>query len=223
MQHVGNAPVFLDAQTGNLMVDTDAIGEMESGRGGRARRAARKRNRAARLMSRADYLDDGDDDMPEARLNLVESYRLAGAANLIQENQWDGLGSTTLVASGTGNLNDTLNRTFWAKSLVMDSDDPSSILVTSITIAGMPLNIGSQGIPLSVWSRDSTRFSSVIGRRSINVGQQFRVNLSNIDTGSGHFVSGGLLGDELQPGVAQQAMEKVLIDAALAMVDVGQR
>lgn len=221
----GLVPVMLDPQTGELLMESGEVGRFGRGRARRIdRRADRHSAKAAYYNSlRADNDDDDDDDfMPAARSNLVDSYRLAGAANLIQENQIDGLGFTAIVASGTGTLTDTLNRQFWTKSVILESDDPSSIVVTAISVAGIPVNVGSQGTPLSLWSRDSTRFSQVIGRRSIGVGQQFRVSLQNIDSGSGHTVSGGLVGDELQMGVAQQAMEKVMIDAALALVDVGR-
>jgi hypothetical protein len=220
---------YIDTATGEVFADS-GVGDVDSGaafgrgRSARlARRASRARGRAAKYEAMLADADESDADleMPAARANLVESYRLAGAANLVQENQFDGLGFTTIAASGTGNLTDTLNRTFWAKSVILDSDDPSSIIVTGITVAGLPVNVGSQGIPLSLWSRDSTRFMQVIGRRPINVGQQFRINLQNIDAGSGHTVSGGLIGDELSPYMAQQALEKVLIDAALALSGVG--
>lgn len=220
----GLVPVLLDPATGELLMESGEVGRFGGPRS--QRRWARRQQRHAAKATYYDALqgdDDDDDYMPPARSNLVDSYRLAGAANLIQENQIDGLGFTAIVASGTGTLIDTLNRQFWAKSVILESDDPSSIIVTAISVAGIPVNVGSQGTPLSLWSRDSTRFSQVIGRRSISVGQQFRVSLQNIDTGSGHTVSGGLVGDELQMGVAQQAMEKVMIDAALALVDVGRR
>lgn len=218
----GLVPVLLDSATGELFMEGGA-GEVGRFGAGRARRRERRAERLDGRLSRLRGDDYDDEDMPAARSSLVDSYRLAGAANLIQENQIDGLGFTAIAASGTGSLTDTLNRQFWAKSVILESDDPSSIIVTAISVAGIPVNVGSQGTPLSLWSRDSTRFSQVIGRRSISVGQQFRVTLQNIDAGSGHTVSGGLVGDELQMGVAQQAMEKVMIDAALALVDVGRR
>lgn len=222
----GLVPVLLDPSTGELLMESGEVGRFGGPRSQRrwSRRSQKHAAKQAYYDSlRGDDDDDADDYMPPARSNLVDSYRLAGAANLIQENQIDGLGFTAIVASGTGTLTDTLNRQFWAKSVILESDDPSSIVVTAIAVAGIPVNVGSQGTPLSLWSRDSTRFSQVIGRRSISVGQQFRVSLQNIDAGSGHTVSGGLVGDELQMGVAQQAMEKVMIDAALALVDVGRR
>lgn len=224
-------PVFLDPATGDLFADP-GVGGDDSGAflrrspAGLARRARRAESRAAARRARAAVLfdeDEDDDVMPQARSSLVESYRLAGAANLINADQFDGLGFTTIAASATGTLTDTLNRQFWAKSLCLDSDDPASLVVTAVSVAGIPINVGSLGAPLSLWSRDSTRFSTTLGRRAISVGQQFRVSLQNIDAGSGHQVSGVIIGDELMPGIAQQAMEKVVIEAALALSDVGYR
>lgn len=214
-------PAFVDAATGEVFLDT-ASGEIAG-----PRRSGRLNRRAQRKAAKADYLSalaDGEDEdeefvIPRARRDMVESYRLAGAANLVQENQVNGLGSTAIAASSTGTLSNALTRTFWCKSLVIDSDDPSSILVTGLSIAGMPINVGSAGMPASTWSRDSTRFMQTMGRRAILVGQIFLVNLSNVDAGSGHTVTAGLIGDELQPGIAQQAAEATLIEGALALVN----
>lgn len=217
-------PAFVDAATGEVFLDT-ASGEIAG-----PRRSGRLNRRAQRKAAKAEYLSaladgEGDEDgefvIPRARRDMVESYRLAGAANLVQENQVNGLGSTAIAASSTGTLSNVLTRTFWCKSLVIDSDDPSSILVTGLSIAGLPINVGTAGMPASTWSRDSTRFMQTMGRRVIMVGQTFLVNLSNVDAGSGHTVTAGLIGDELQPGIAQQAMEAQLIEGALSLVNAG--
>jgi hypothetical protein len=212
MSQIGFAPVHMD-QSGNMFVDTDNVQGYDESDGvggpGRISRLARRQNRLARkyAAASADYVDE----MPTADL-----YQLAAAKGLLQENQFDGLGSVAVAASGTGSLTDTLNRDVWAKSLVLDSDDPTSILVTSVTVAGLPYNVGSKGAPLSSWGSTSTRFGISFGRRPIGVGQAVVVNVSNLDAGAAHTVTGNLIVDELAPYMVQRLRERTLLEMIAA-------
>lgn len=217
MSHfVGMVPAYAN-ENGDIEVDADEL-EVESGRLGDrflARRQRRLGNRMARLDSRMarraelPEASDADDAVP-----IADAYQAAATAGLLVENQINGLGDETIAGSNVGALDDTLNRNFWAKSLVLDSDAPQVVLVTGITIAGLPVNVGAKGSPLSMYLRDSTRFGISFGRRMIQVGQVFRVTFENIDT-SPHIVSGGLIGDELNPYSAQAWMESLLIKGAI--------
>jgi hypothetical protein len=157
-------------------------------------------------------------DIPEEEVPMeaapADVYQAAAASGMISENQFNGLGSTTLAASGTGTLSDTINRNLWGKSLVLNSDAPAQVLVTGITVAGLPVNIGALGAPLSMFSHDSTRFGISFGRRLALTGQTFLVNVTNIDTGSAHQVAGGIIADELNPYAMQKWMETMLLQAA---------
>lgn len=228
---VGSAPVYLNEATGDLIADVNAIGEMgemgevdgvESGYVFQPRRARRRQRRLARIDARRARLAQkwgmaeeadagGDDDAP-----ILDLYQQATALGAVTENQYDGLGSDSLAAGGTGQLADILNRNVWAKGFVLDSDDPPSILVTAITIAGLPVNIGSEGAPLSLFASNSTRFGIQFGRRPILVGQRVVIDLLNIDS-SGHIASGVLVCDELNPYMTQQLWERVLVQAAVDM------
>lgn len=218
---------YVDA-SGNIMVDTDSIGGDDEGgalfrrgpgRGGvrRARKIARLRRRLAALES-ADpvVLDDGDDD-EGGQPPVLDLYQHAVSLGAVQENQFNGLGSVAITAGSTGNLTDTINRNIWGKGIVLDSDDPPSILVTAITVAGLPINIGSAGAPMSVFRHDSTRFGIQFGRRIALTGQAVRVSLSNIDT-SGHTVSGVVVCDEMNPYMTQALWERMLTRAAVDMM-----
>jgi hypothetical protein len=118
MEQIGSVPLYLNPQTGEVNVDPEDVNEVaESGRIGR------RRGRGQAF------------DAP-----IADVYQAAAAAGMINENQYNGLGNADIAASGTGSITDTINRNLWGKSLVLDSDDAPSILVTSITIAGLPLN-----------------------------------------------------------------------------------
>lgn len=219
---VGSAPVYLNEQTGDLIADVNAIGDVEGAESGavyRPRRQARRARRLNRLGARQGRLASkwgmGDDE-EEEEAPILDLYQQATALGAVTENQYDGLGSDSMAAGGTGQLADTLNRNVWAKGFVLDSDDPPSILVTAITIAGLPVNIGSEGAPLSLFASNSTRFGIQFGRRPILVGQRVVVDLLNIDS-SGHIASGVLVCDELNPYMTQQLWERVLVQAAVDM------
>jgi hypothetical protein len=216
MSMVGYAPVHIN-QSGDIIADLGAMDD-EGGalfRRNPERRSARINRRIGRLQSRlgpavANDVDDTDDEP------ILDLYQQATALGAVTENQFDGLGSATLAAAGTGSINDTLNRNVWAKGFVLDSDDPPSIGVTSITVAGLPVNIGSGSAPLSMFAANSTRFGIQFGRRPILVGQRVVVNFVNLDASS-HFVQGALVCDELNPYMTQQLMERVLVGAAVDM------
>ncbi|NDC64323.1 MAG: hypothetical protein EBZ59_10150 [Planctomycetia bacterium] len=225
---VGSAPVYLNEATGDLIADVNAIGEMgevdgmdDSGAVFSPRRMRRGQRRLARIDRRrarlaakygiAEETESDDSDAP-----ILDLYQQATALGAVTENQYDGLGSDSLAAGGTGQLADILNRNVWAKGFVLDSDDPPSILVTAITIAGLPVNIGSEGAPLSLFASNSTRFGIQFGRRPILVGQRVVIDLLNIDS-SGHIASGVLVCDELNPYMTQQLWERVLVQAAVDM------
>lgn len=223
MPMVGTVPVYLDEATGDLIADVNQIGDMDDDEGGavyrprRVQRLLKKRGRLSSRLGRAGYSEpapaahESDDSEP-----ILDLYQQATALGAVTENQYDGLGSTSIAASSTSTLSDTLNRNVWAKGFVLDSDDPPSILVTAITVAGLPVNIGSKGANLSLFAMNSTRFGIQFGRRPILVGQQVVVSLSNIDS-SGHVVSGTLVVDELNPYMTQQLWERVLVQAAVDM------
>lgn len=178
------------------------------------RREARLGRREARLMSKLDYEEEEEEPVSYEQ-SPADVYQAAAAAGMISENQYNGLANVALLASGAGFLSDTVNRNLWGKSLVLDSDAPALVLVTGISVAGLPVNVGAKGAPLSMFSATSTRFGISFGRRLALTGQTFLVNLLNIDAGSGHVASGGIIADELNPYAMQKWMEYMLLQAAV--------
>jgi hypothetical protein len=218
MSHIGNVPVFFDESTGEVSIDQDELEGLVGSFGG-GRGVDRRVNRLSRRLGRLqDKQAQGNvDAMGYAQgESPADIYSAAAAAGLITENQINGLGSVALVASGTGALTDTINRTMWAKSIVLDSDSPEDILVTGITVAGIPIHIGSKGTPLAVFEKDSTRFGISFGRRMAMTGQSFEVDLSNLDAGAAHTVTGGLVADELDPYVYNRWIQMSLLQAIQA-------
>lgn len=226
---IGTVPVYAD-ESGEVYVDPEDVGAMDDEEEagvvwpfGRQARLSRIDRRIARLESRraalmgpgvAPAAAPAPAEEPIMEAAPADIYQAAAAAGMIQENQYNGLGSVAIAASGVGFLQDTINRNLWGKSLVLDSDSPASMLVTSITVAGLPVNVGAQGTPLAMFEKDSTRFGISFGRRLALTGQTFRVDLQNIDAGSAHNALGGIIADELNPYAMQRWMEHMLLTAA---------
>jgi len=220
-QIIGTVPVYAD-DNGEVFVDpADVDSDSEEagflGLGKRARlsridrRLGRLERRRGRVLSK---FDDYEEEVPMEAAPQADVYQAAAAAGMISENQFNGLGNVSLVASGTGSLSDTINRNLWGKSLVLTSDAPDQVIVTGVTVAGLPVNVGSQGAPLSMFAHDSTRFGISFGRRLALTGQTFQVNLQNVDAGNAHNVNGGIIADELNPYAMQRYMESMLLAAA---------
>jgi len=213
MSQIGSVPLYLDQATGEVYVDPNDVESGAIGDRFREHRAARLERRIGRLQNRQERLMSGGEstsDYAPADLRQAAAQR-----GMVAENQYNGLGSIAIAASGTAFLSDQINRNLWGKSLVLNSDDVPSILVDQITVAGLPVHIGTLGTPLSMFQHDSTRFGISFGRKLALVGQTFRVDLSNIDAGGGHTVSGGIIADELNPYAMQAWMENMLLQAVV--------
>lgn len=222
---IGNVPLYADEATGEVFVDpADAqVGaadeDEESGFLGFGKKAKLRRveKRLGRLQHRREKLQSklgsGEDTMFDAA--PADLYQLAAASGMVNENQYNGLGNVTVPKTGASALlTDTINRNLWGKSLVLDSDSPSSVLVTSITVAGLPINVGNKGTPLSMFATNSTRFGISFGRKLALTGQTVVVTLVNIDTAADHFGTGGIIADEMNPYAMQRWMEQMLLTAA---------
>lgn len=228
---VGSVPLYA-TESGTLYVDqgdiNDGVGSIEPrDRGSRrdrrtTRKLARLGKRETRLLAR---LEDDEDDAQVSEVDTVtrrmevpaDIYAAAAANGMITESQYEGLGSASIAALGTGALSDTVNRNIWVKSIVLDSevDGIGFLLVTAITFAGLPVNVGSLGAPLRTFSHDSTRFGINFGRRLVSVGQQIRITFSNVGAAA-YVVSGDAICDELNPYAAQKWMEQMLLQAAVS-------
>ena len=222
---IGSVPLYADEATGEVFVDpadasVGAVDEDDDESGfiglGKKARARRIEKRIARLQRRREKIADkleGEPTMFEAA--PADLYQLAAASGMVNENQYNGLGSVTVPKTGaTATLSDTINRNLWGKSLVLDSDSPASVLVTAITVAGLPINVGNKGTPLSMFATNSTRFGISFGRKLALTGQTVVVTLVNIDAANDHTVSGGIIADEMNPYAMQRWMEQMLLTAA---------
>jgi hypothetical protein len=222
---IGSVPLYADEATGEVFVDPadaqvgSAADEDDSGFLGLGAKAKARRieKRIARLQRRRDKVSskqqEGDGTMFDAA--PADLYQLAASSGMVNENQFNGLGAVVVLKTGANaTLQDTINRNLWGKSLVLDSDAPSVILVMAITIAGLPLNVGNQGTPLSMFATNSTRFGISFGRKLALTGQSVVVTLSNVDTANDHTVSGGIIADEMNPYAMQRWMEQMLLTAA---------
>jgi hypothetical protein len=150
-----------------------------------------------------------------------DMYQAASAAGMVTENQFNGLGSVEIPARtekgpGVAKLQDCVNRNLWMKSLVLDAGEGADrVLVASVTVAGLPINVGNQGTPLSMFATNSTRFGTSFGRRLSLTGQSVVISLEN-HSDKPVFVSGGIICDEINPYAMQKYMEQMLLSAAVA-------
>lgn len=197
---IGTLPVYEDPQTGEVYADVGAV--QRSANLGRFAGIGRQPIAPVAAVQR-----------PRAP-SMADAYQAAAAGGMVQENQFDGLGSTSVGAGVTGSLTNTVNRTYWVKSIVLTaSAGAGTMLVTAITIAGLPLNIGSNGVPVEMFGSTSTRFGLSFGRRLVQTGQVVLVSLSNAGAAAVS-VAGGLIVDEVNPYAAQKWTEQTLLAAA---------
>ena len=77
------------------------------------------------------------------------------------------------------------------------------VTITSITIAGLPMNIGSQSAPIELFAPGEVK--GRLGHRLALVGQTIRVGLWN-PTGMKLVVSGGVFADEMNPYAFDKSM-----------------
>lgn len=222
MPIVGNVPVHYDPQSGEVFVDpADAqVGDIDDvAESGRVYWPFGKRARGRRQVVRAARRGYAAPEVAEE--SPADLYQAAAAQGMVQENQFNGLGYASIAAAssstspGSGTIENTVNRNMWAKSIVLDSDAPSQVLVTAITIAGLPIQIGTEGAPLSMFATNSTRFGISFGRKLALVGQEIQVTFNNIDTSSAHTATGGVIADEMNPFAMQRLWERMLLTAAV--------
>lgn len=214
---VGSVPVWAtadgrayvdDEDVGALMTRGERRGIRQAAGGGRLGRLAVRAERADRRLERAQGFT------PEA------AYQQAIASGMVNENQYEGLGYGTLAGTiaATLSLANTVNRSIWIKSFVAQAAIAAgtvyyAAVVTDITIAGIPINIGSAGTPISMFFHDATRFGMSFGRKLAAVGQQVSMGFEN-QLGVPAYVQAGAIGDELNPFVQQQVMQMQLLQAA---------
>jgi len=231
MSMIGMVPLHLNDQTGEVWVNPAEVGDVEGAgdESGRVYWPFGKRAHERRLGRRIEHLSEREarlspDTAQEAPVTPVISespadlYQAAAAQGMVQENQYNGLGFVTCPLGFPGptvTLNDTINRNLWGKSLVLDSPTPAVIITTSITVAGLPINVGNKGTPLSMFATNSTRFGISFGRKLALVGQSVVVSLQNIDAGADHLATGGIIADEMNPYAMQRLWEKMLLSAAV--------
>ena len=226
MDYIGTVPVFagpdgaVHADLGAL--DDDGVGELSPRQ---ARRVSNLDERIERLSSRRQKMagNFGGRFMEAGQATgREEVYSVLTAKGLIQRGEFAGLGNVTLAASGSGTLNQNMVRTIWIRNFVLESDTDGErlILVTQIQLAGIPVNVGSAGAPLRMFNSDATRFQDALfgglgSSRTVQVGQNVQVSMTNVDAGATHAVLGGLIVDEVNPQVQTAAFEQIMLAAAL--------
>lgn len=232
-QFLGHVPVFRDPISGQIMADPNALGALAHGGGEvgafrpfgflapqdvrRERRLAALDERQERLAAREARLRDrwGLADPEELVAHAPAAARTldsAKRAGVINQNSWNGLGSTSVAAGSTGTLSQTINRIGWVKGLMLQPATAGAILVTSLTIAGIPVQIGSGGAPAELFATNTTRFSEEFSSRMVAFGQTIEVGLSNI-SGGAVTVGGVVLLDEASPQAFSRMMENMVLSA----------
>lgn len=223
-QYIGTVPAYADesgvifADVGALDRDGDGIPDRQERRMSRLdRRIDRLSDRRENLVSKwgGQFANAGESQPRE------EAYSILTAKGLINRGGVAGIGSVVLAISGTGTLGTNMTRTIWIRNFVLESDATGErlVAVTSITLAGIPVNVGSSGAPLRMFNSDATRFNDNLfggfgSARAVQVGQAVSVSLTNLDGGATHVVQGGLVVDEVNPAVQNAMFETLMLQAA---------
>lgn len=223
-QMVGTVPVW-QAADGRTYVADDDVGRLfEPGE----RRMIRQGAGGGQIGRRTVQLEAANrrDDRRgggKVAFSPEQAYQQAIASGMVNENQYEGLGYGALAgtAGATLTLTNTVNRSIWIKSFVAQGIYSTSYtagsyygaVVTDITIAGIPVNIGSAGAPIATFAHDATRFGMSFGRKLAAVGQQVSMSFEN-QVAVASSISATAIGDELNPFVQQQVMQMQLLTAA---------
>lgn len=101
-------------------------------------------------------------------------------------------------------VSDTLNRDCWIRKIVVECEHPEWIQVASTTIAGIPINIGSKGMPSGAF-RELTQ-----GRRLVRSGQAVSITFYNMGPRP-MLVTAGLVVDEMCSYLIQGVAEAGLM------------
>lgn len=147
---------------------------------------------------------------------IDELYDRAVACGMVTTDQFNGLSQATIEPGTSGELRDTINRNCWARRLHLSgvsfsstgptqfTRNPAEVVVEAISIAGLPLNIGSLGMPLA-------SFNDIdLGRRPLLVGQTVRVLVRNLGPHSA-VVTVGLMCDVLNPYIDPQVTDRMML------------
>lgn len=233
MRLTGMAPVYSDGNGQNFVDGDNVQGLDEAGAFlgiGPQARYDRIQRRIGRLTDRQQMLgqrlgiNPGSDAEVATPMWNADARAIASQKGLVEENQYNGLGAGsaamgTVSAPTTTTLTDAANRDFWIKAFVLDADTPSSAGVSAISIAGLPVNIGSKSMPLSAFISTSTRFGISFGRRLVRTGQTVSVSISNF--AAAQTVQAGLIVDEMAPYLVQGIAENGLLNAVASFGQCG--
>ena len=96
--------------------------------------------------------------VPVKPRSQADVYQQAVESGLVKSGQFNGLGVVEIRPGEIAFLRDTINRNMWMTRLILDGcgADLSSVVVSAVTIAGLPMNIGSQDAPASAFRWDGT-------------------------------------------------------------------
>lgn len=206
---IGEVPVW-QLDDGSTVIDDDDVGAALS----------RVRGKNRRPLA---HLNVQPAAPAPRRLSPEMAYQSAIAGGLVSENATLGLGYQSLsgTAGATVSCSATVQRNIWCKSFIASavysslytSGLYSACGVTALTIAGIPINIGTGAVPISALQGDATRFGMSFGRRFAGVGTLIEVSFVNFLAVAAN-VSAGVIGDEMNPFVQGQLAQMQLLQAA---------
>ena len=216
-----SAPVYDDgsgqlyADTGSL-VSVDDVGEMDTGAIGE-RAAERRIGVLERKLRRLKSQWGGrDDDAPETNTMAANSaHDTLSAAGLINRHNYIGLDRIAVPTTSAATLTKSAERNIWAKAIVLQStggSNASELVVTAVKFAGIPITIGDGGIPVQMFDYQNTRYGFATNK-PVQTGQNITVDFYNYHSATIN-VTGGLIADEVDPGVQARLAEVDLIRAA---------
>lgn len=209
---IGEVPVW-QLDDGSTVIDDDDVGNLVGGPISLGKRPGKRPLANVRVQPAP----------APRRLSPEMAYQSAIAGGLVSENATLGLGYQSLsgTAGATVSCSATVQRNIWCKSFIASAVYSTSYVsglysacgVTALTIAGIPINIGTGAVPITALQGDATRFGMSFGRRFAGVGTLIQVDFVNF-LGVPANVSAGVIGDEMNPFVQGQLAQMQLLQAA---------
>ncbi len=146
-------------------------------------------------MPPAGSVPPGDEWSNEWGMMGLGSVRLAGG---LCSYRYEGPPWTADGSSTTGTLTEPAQRALKVEGLVLNASHPF-VQIGSLSLAGLPLNVGSKGIPLDLFCQTSLAGMGLWhGRHPLLPGQQIRLSLENVSPWH-TYACGGAIGFELNP------------------------
>lgn len=162
---------YLDEETGELILVGDDFEDEEIGALGDRRRARVSRRKARRR-----------------RVGNKIRGKVGGKQKVEVVSGLLGLGSATVVASGSGTLDATAQEPCYLQRLLLDGDT-SDFTLSDVKVGSKSIYSGTEAVPAGMFRPDATGAPFTMKKR-LRVGQTVTCSITNTNTGASKTLSG---------------------------------